>query len=83
MYSFVRRTTNEYSHGPVENVQSSQIRCYEASAGSNGAGTKNVKAGDTVGFRVDPSIQHPGPLVRRLSFSLNRPPPPSPLLSPC
>jgi len=70
-WSFVRRTTNEYSHGPVENVQSSQIRCYEASPGSNGAGTKNVKAGDTVGFRVDPSIQHPGPLAFYLAKAPN------------
>lgn len=61
-WTFVRETTNKYSHGPVENVNDAQIRCYEATPGSNGAGTKNVNAGDTVGFRVDPGIQHPGPL---------------------
>jgi hypothetical protein len=43
-------------------VSDSQIRCYEISPGSNGAGTKSVNAGDTVGFRVDGGIQHPGPL---------------------
>ncbi|KAI0968048.1 glycosyl hydrolase family 61-domain-containing protein [Xylaria arbuscula] len=61
-WTFVRETTNHYSHGPVQDVTDTQIRCYELEAGSNGAGTKNVTAGDTVGFRVDPSIQHPGPL---------------------
>ncbi|KAI1170318.1 glycosyl hydrolase family 61-domain-containing protein [Nemania sp. FL0916] len=61
-WTFVRETTNHYSHGPVQNVQDSQIRCYELAPGSNGAGTKAVKAGDTVGFRVDGGIQHPGPL---------------------
>ncbi|KAI0534770.1 glycoside hydrolase family 61 protein [Xylaria digitata] len=61
-WTFVRETTNHYSHGPVEDVTSSQIRCYELEPGSNGAGTKNVNAGDKVGFRVDGTIQHPGPL---------------------
>ncbi|KAI0452896.1 glycosyl hydrolase family 61-domain-containing protein [Xylaria acuta] len=61
-WTFVRETTNHYSHGPVENVKDAQIRCYELTPGSNGAGTKNVNAGDTVGFRVDGGIQHPGPL---------------------
>ncbi|RWA10363.1 hypothetical protein EKO27_g4746 [Xylaria grammica] len=61
-WTFIRETTNHYSHGPVEDVTSSQIRCYELEPGSNGAGTKNVNAGDKVGFRVDGTIQHPGPL---------------------
>ncbi|KAJ2976153.1 hypothetical protein NUW58_g8162 [Xylaria curta] len=61
-WTYVRQTTNHYSHGPVENVNNAQIRCYEITPGSNGAKTKNVNAGDTVGFRVDGGIQHPGPL---------------------
>ncbi|KAI0205555.1 glycosyl hydrolase family 61-domain-containing protein [Astrocystis sublimbata] len=61
-WTYVRETTNHYSHGPVENVNSDQIRCYELTPGSNGAKTKDVKAGDVVGFRVDGGIQHPGPL---------------------
>ncbi|KAK7908355.1 hypothetical protein PG985_015658 [Apiospora marii] len=61
-WSFVRETTNKYSHGPVENVNDAQLRCYTAGSGSQGAGTKAVKAGDTVGFRVDSDIGHPGPL---------------------
>ncbi|KAK8089402.1 hypothetical protein PG997_004363 [Apiospora hydei] len=40
-WSFVRETTNKYSHGPVQDA---------------------VKAGDTVGFRVDSDLGHPGPL---------------------
>ncbi|XDG07327.1 hypothetical protein ABKA04_006942 [Annulohypoxylon sp. FPYF3050] len=62
-WTYVRKTTNFQSHGPVTDVQSSQIRCYEIEPGSNGAKTMAVKAGDTVGFRVDGAIQHPGPLA--------------------
>lgn len=61
-WSFVRETTNKYSHGPVQDVNDAQLRCYTAGSGSQGAGTKAVKAGDTVGFRVDSDIGHPGPL---------------------
>ncbi|KAI8634372.1 lytic polysaccharide monooxygenase [Xylariaceae sp. FL1651] len=61
-WAYVRETTNHYSHGPVQDVTDSQIRCYELTPGSNGAGTMNVNAGSTVAFRVDPGIQHPGPL---------------------
>ncbi|RYP67943.1 hypothetical protein DL771_006976 [Monosporascus sp. 5C6A] len=62
-WAYVRKTTNFNSHGPVQDVTSDQIRCYENSPGSNGAATKTVKAGDKVGFRVDGGIQHPGPLA--------------------
>ncbi|KAI0503240.1 glycosyl hydrolase family 61-domain-containing protein [Xylaria bambusicola] len=61
-WTYVRETTNHYSHGPVQDVRDSQLRCYELQPGSNGAKTKNVNAGDKVGFRVDGGIQHPGPL---------------------
>ncbi|KAI1184948.1 glycosyl hydrolase family 61-domain-containing protein [Nemania serpens] len=61
-WTFIRETTNHYSHGPVQDVTDIQIRCYELVPGSNGAATKNVNAGDTVGFRVDGGIQHPGPM---------------------
>ncbi|KAI0394950.1 glycosyl hydrolase family 61-domain-containing protein [Xylariaceae sp. FL0594] len=61
-WTFVRETTNHYSHGPIQDVTDKQIRCYELVPGSNGAGTKSVNAGDTVGFRVDGGIQHPGPM---------------------
>ncbi|KAI0012541.1 lytic polysaccharide monooxygenase [Xylariaceae sp. FL0662B] len=60
-YTGVRMTTNHYSHGPVQDVTDEQIRCYEE-AGYTPPETMSVAAGDTVTFRVDPSIQHPGPL---------------------
>lgn len=39
-----------------------QLRCYELVSGQGANATQTVTAGSTVGFRVDPSIQHPGPL---------------------
>jgi hypothetical protein len=57
----VRKTTNYQSNGPVTDVTSSQIRCYELSPGT-GASTYTVNAGDTVGFTAVTSISHPGPL---------------------
>ncbi|OTB07085.1 glycoside hydrolase family 61 protein [Hypoxylon sp. CI-4A] len=62
-WTYVRKTTNFQSHGPVQDVTDTQIRCYEAEPGSNGAKTMAVQAGDTVGFRVDSKIGHPGPLA--------------------
>ncbi|KAI0019444.1 glycoside hydrolase family 61 protein [Xylariomycetidae sp. FL0641] len=62
-WTYVRQTTNYQSHGPVQDVTSDQIRCYQLAEGSEGAAVMDVQAGDTVGFRVDPSIQHPGPLA--------------------
>ncbi|CAJ2511994.1 Uu.00g076190.m01.CDS01 [Anthostomella pinea] len=61
-WTYVRQTTNFNSHGPVQDVTSEQLRCYQLADGSEGVSTMSVKAGDTVGFRVDPEIQHPGPL---------------------
>ncbi|KAI1826859.1 glycoside hydrolase family 61 protein [Xylaria intraflava] len=61
-WQYIRETANHDSHSPVEDVTSDAIRCYELAPGSNGAGTLSVQAGDTVGFSVDPNIQHPGPL---------------------
>jgi hypothetical protein len=46
----------------VQDVTSPQLRCYQLAAGSENASTTAVNAGDTIGFRVDPSVQHPGPL---------------------
>lgn len=40
----------------------SQIRCYELVEGEGANSTQTVSAGSTVGFSVDPAIQHPGPL---------------------
>ncbi|KAK4109844.1 lytic polysaccharide monooxygenase [Canariomyces notabilis] len=57
----VRLTTNRYSHGPVTDVNSQEMTCYQT--GTSGAPKiLSVQAGSNVTFRVDPSIQHPGPL---------------------
>jgi len=61
-WEYVRKTTNYQSHGPLTDVTSSQMGCYQLAPGSEGAKTMAVNAGDSVGFRVDPQIQHPGPL---------------------
>jgi hypothetical protein len=60
-WQYVKQTTNHYSHGPITDYTSTQMRCYQDPSGPI-ASTANVAAGSTVGFRVDPSIQHPGPL---------------------
>ena len=63
--SYVRKTTNfgVHDHGPVYNVTSEQLRCYELEPGQGSPETMSVKAGDTVGFRVDGNITHPGSLM--------------------
>jgi len=61
-WEYVRQTTNFQSHGPVTDVTSSQLTCYQLAAGNEGAKTMNVTAGSVVTFAVDPDIQHPGPL---------------------
>lgn len=59
-WQYVRTTENKYSHGPVTDVNSAAIRCYEdPSRGTTQ--TYTVAAGSNLGVNVDPSIQHPGP----------------------
>ncbi|CAI6335946.1 unnamed protein product [Periconia digitata] len=60
-WQYVRKTTNFQSNGPVTDVTSSQIRCYELSPGT-GAETYEVAAGSTIGFTAQTSISHPGTL---------------------
>ncbi|KAF2741441.1 hypothetical protein EJ04DRAFT_571531 [Polyplosphaeria fusca] len=60
-WKYVRKTTNYQSNGPVTDVTSTQIRCYELSPGT-ASQTYEVKAGDTIGFTAMTSISHPGPL---------------------
>ncbi|KAK7948647.1 uncharacterized protein PG986_009533 [Apiospora aurea] len=62
-WEYVRKTTNFQNNGPVEDVNSEAIRCYQKEPGSEGAKTMTVKAGDKVGFTVPGSIGHPGPLA--------------------
>ena len=55
-------TANHYSNGPVTDVSSSDIRCYQLSPGSGGATTANFRAGDTITWLSAPNIFHPGAL---------------------
>ncbi|KAL2194512.1 glycoside hydrolase family 61 protein [Corynascus similis CBS 632.67] len=57
----VRVTENRYSHGPVTDVSSTELTCYQAAA-QGAPQTLDVKAGDSVTFSVDSELGHPGPL---------------------
>ncbi|KAF2856790.1 lytic polysaccharide monooxygenase [Plenodomus tracheiphilus IPT5] len=61
LWSYVRKTANYQSNGPVTDVSSAAIRCYELSPGT-ASQTYTVNAGDTIGFTAASSISHPGPL---------------------
>ncbi|KAF2254994.1 lytic polysaccharide monooxygenase [Trematosphaeria pertusa] len=61
-WQYVRKTTNYQSNGPVTDVTSSQIRCYELSPGTGASGTMEVAAGSSIGFTAQSSISHPGTL---------------------
>lgn len=60
-WKYVRMTSNHYSHGPVTDVTSEDIRCYEDSSNPT-TETLSVKAGNNLGFTVDPDVSHPGTL---------------------
>ncbi|KAF9468707.1 glycoside hydrolase [Collybia nuda] len=60
-WQYVRMTANHYDNGPVTDVTSSAIRCYELDANSaTNAGIATVTAGSTVGFVADNTMGHPG-----------------------
>ncbi|TFK39096.1 glycoside hydrolase [Crucibulum laeve] len=60
-WQYVRITANHYSNGPVTDVTSSAIRCYELdSTSATQAGIATVAAGSTVGFKADNTMGHPG-----------------------
>lgn len=61
----VRQTTHWQNNGFVGDVTSAGFRCDQLSAA--GATTINVAAGSTVGFAVQPSIYHPGPVQMYLA----------------
>ncbi|KLU92589.1 cellulose-growth-specific protein [Magnaporthiopsis poae ATCC 64411] len=64
----VRQTTNWQSNGPLTDVTSRQLTCYELSPGRAAPQTINVTAGGTVSFAARSSISHPGPLSGWLGF---------------
>jgi hypothetical protein len=62
-WSAVRTTANYQNNGPVTDVSSSAVRCYELSPGRGAAATQSVAAGSAVTFKVSPNLFHPGPLL--------------------
>jgi hypothetical protein len=61
-WSSVRKTANFQSNGPVTDVSSQALRCYELSPGTGASSTTSVAAGSSVTFKVAPNLFHPGPL---------------------
>ncbi|KDN34817.1 hypothetical protein RSAG8_12115, partial [Rhizoctonia solani AG-8 WAC10335] len=51
------------SNSPVEDVSSPSMRCNVGGASGNGTTTTTFSAGSTVGFVLDNTIYHPGPLA--------------------
>lgn len=58
----IRKTANYQSNGPVTDVSSSAMTCYQLAAGAQGATVLDVTAGKTVTFGINPNIYHPGPV---------------------
>lgn len=61
-WQYVRTTTNYQSNGPVTDVSSDQIRCYERNPGTGASGIYAVTAGQTIKYNAKASISHPGPM---------------------
>ena len=56
-------TANHYSNGPVTDVSSEDIRCYQAMRGGGGSTSiYKAKAGGSVTWSASPNIFHPGAL---------------------
>ncbi|KAI1393861.1 glycoside hydrolase family 61 protein [Hypoxylon trugodes] len=60
-WSSVRTTANFQSNGPVTDVNSDAIRCYQRDAGG-APDTTQVKAGGQITWVAAPNIYHPGAL---------------------
>ncbi|KAK8096286.1 fungal cellulose binding domain containing protein [Apiospora kogelbergensis] len=60
-WQYVRKTTNYQDDGPLTDLSSEQLRCYQL-APEQGTQTMRVAAGSEVGFTVDPVMSHPGTL---------------------
>ncbi|KAH7071084.1 glycoside hydrolase [Paraphoma chrysanthemicola] len=61
-WTYVRKGANYQSNGPLTDISSNAIRCYETAQGA-GSQTYTVKAGDSVGFTAQSGVSHPGPLL--------------------
>lgn len=56
-------TSNKDSNGPVQNVNSEAIRCYQMRPGGGGTtSTHSIRAGSQITWTAAPNIFHPGPL---------------------
>ncbi|KAG9019044.1 hypothetical protein FRB90_007000 [Tulasnella sp. 427] len=58
-WQYVRMTDNHYSNGPVTDVKSASMKCYESTTAGQ-TSTATVVAGSTVGFKADNTMGHPG-----------------------
>ncbi|KAI0883430.1 glycoside hydrolase family 61 protein [Annulohypoxylon maeteangense] len=63
-WSSVRQTANFQSNGPVTDVNSNAIRCYQRAAGG-APDTTDVKAGGQITWVAAPNIYHPGGSIHR------------------
>ncbi|KAH9225723.1 lytic polysaccharide monooxygenase [Colletotrichum gloeosporioides 23] len=61
-WEVVRKTTNYQSNGPVTDVTSQQMTCYQLAPGNEGATVLDVTAGSTIGYNAKASVSHPGPV---------------------
>ncbi|KAM0282801.1 hypothetical protein ACHAQH_002805 [Verticillium albo-atrum] len=66
-WEIIRKTANFETSGPIEDVTSEQLTCYELNPGSHGAGVLDVLAGAAVSFTSSPAIFHPGPALAYLA----------------
>ncbi|KAK3385389.1 glycoside hydrolase family 61 protein [Podospora didyma] len=62
-WQYVRTTANFQSNGPVTNVQSEDIRCYQRTPGTGAPNVLNVTAGTGLPYNAKASISHPGPMA--------------------
>lgn len=61
-WQFIRQTANYQSNGPVTDVSSAAMTCYELSPGTAAPETLSVTAGQPLTFNIAPNIYHPGPV---------------------
>lgn len=61
-WQYVRRADNWQNNGFVGNVNSDEIRCFQATH-QGAPGTLTVAAGSTVTYGAAPNVYHPGPMA--------------------
>ncbi|KAH7306015.1 glycosyl hydrolase family 61-domain-containing protein [Stachybotrys elegans] len=62
VWQYIRETANNPSNGPIENVNSNLMGCYEM-PGRRSAAVQAVAAGSRIGFTSNAAIGHPGPML--------------------